>query len=101
MTTAAALRSSTLLKSFAKPNVERVDGAILDVAFPREDVTLVVDALLDRGIPFIFCTGAGVPSALQQRSPDAPVHSKPVTPEVLIRPLGAFLARGEQRPATA
>lgn len=82
-------------------NVERVDGAILDVALLGEDVTPVVDALLDRGVPFVFRTGLAVPSELYRRCPDAPVHSKPVAPEVPIRSLGALLARAERAPAAA
>ena len=82
-------------------NVERVNGAILDVDLRGEDVTPVVDALLDRGIPFIFHTGVGLPSELRQRCPDTPVHTKPVAAEALIGSLGALLARGEERLAAA
>ncbi len=82
-------------------NVERVDGAILDVNLRGEDVTPVVETLLDRGIPFIFHTGAGVPSGLHQRCPDTPVHTKPVAPEMLIDSLGALFSKGEERPAAA
>ena len=82
-------------------NVERVNGAILDVDLRGEDVTPVVDALLDRGIPFIFHTGISLPSELYQRCPDVPVHTKPVAAEALIGSLGALLARGEERPAAA
>ena len=82
-------------------NVERVNGAILDVDLRGEDVTPVVDALLDRGIPFIFHTGVGLPSGLRQRCPDTPIHTKPVAAEALIGSLGALLARGEERPAAA
>ena len=82
-------------------NVERVNGAILDVDLWGEDVTPVVEALLDRGIPFIFHTGVGLPPGLHQRCPGTPVHTKPVAAEVLIGSLGALLARGEVRPAAA
>ena len=82
-------------------NVERVDGAILDVDLRGEDVTPVVEALLDRGIPFVFHTGIGLPPGLRQRCPGTPVHTKPVAAEVLIGSLGALLAQGDERPAAA
>ena len=49
------------------------------------DVGQVVEVLLDRGVPFILHTGAGVPSGLQKRCPETPVQLKPVTSEVLVR----------------
>ena len=82
-------------------NVERVNGAILDVDLRGEDVTPVVEALLDRGIPFVFHTGVGLPPELYQRCPGTPIHTKPVAAEVLIGSLGALLAQGEERPAAA
>ena len=82
-------------------NVERVDGAILDVDLRGEDVTPVVEALFDRDIPFIFHTGVGLPPELRQRCPGTPIHTKPVAAEALIGSLGALLAQGEERPAAA
>ena len=77
-------------------NVERVDAAILDVDLQREDVSLVVEMLLDRGIPFIFHTGIEVPPALRRRCPEAPVHTKPASSDVLIASLAAVMSRPRQ-----
>jgi CheY-like chemotaxis protein len=36
---------------------ERLDGAVLDINLRNELVYPVADALLERGVPVVFCTG--------------------------------------------
>lgn len=85
--------ASTVSDALRLLNTERVDGAILDIDLHHEVATFVVDALLDRGVPFVFHTGAGVPLELQQRCPDVPVHTKPVAPQALVTSLASLFAR--------
>lgn len=70
----------------------RADVAILDINLAGERVFPVAQALLDRGLPFIFATGygrEGVPEAFQH----APVVAKPFTEEDLEAALKSALGR--------
>ncbi len=77
-------------------NVERVDGAILDIDLHGEGVTPIVDVLLDRRVPFIFYTGLGIPPELQRRCPGVPIHIKPVVLGVLVRSLADLMVQPRQ-----
>lgn len=56
---------------------ERLDGAILNVNLGGETVLPVAEALADRSIPFLFCTGyRDVPAALG-RFRGIPILAKP------------------------
>ena len=49
--------ASTVAKAISLIESESFDAATLDMNLGGEDSNLVADALLERGVPFIFCTG--------------------------------------------
>jgi CheY-like chemotaxis protein len=53
-----------------------IDGAILDINLGTEKVFPIADALVDRGIPFVFATGYG-PEGVLPRFAGCPVIAKP------------------------
>jgi len=53
-----------------------IDGAILDINLGGEQVFPIADALVDRGIPFVFATGYGG-LGLDPRFAGHPVIAKP------------------------
>ena len=55
---------------------ERIDAALLDVNLHGEKSDRVADALLTRGIPFIFCTGGSI-FDLAPKFRDRPFLRKP------------------------
>jgi len=64
------------------------DVAILDVNLHNEPITPVVEILIERGLPFVFATGAdlrGVPQPYRAR----PTLQKPFRAEALERALQA------------
>ena len=54
----------------------RIDGAFLDVNLGGEEAFPIADALVQRGIPFVFATGYG-PEDLGPRYAAYPVIAKP------------------------
>ena len=54
--------------------------ALLDVNLGRENSFPVADALLARGIPFVFATGYGEANMFPERFRHLPVLSKPYAP---------------------
>jgi CheY-like chemotaxis protein len=72
---------------------DRLDGAVLDIDLGGERAYSVADALVARGVPFVFATGYDhwvVPAAHAQ----APRCEKPVDTTVLTRTLSARIDRG-------
>jgi CheY-like chemotaxis protein len=69
-----------------------LDAAILDVNLGGEKVFPVADALLSRGVPFMFCTGYG-PADLAFRYPQSRLLNKPYEPGTLAATLKG-LGRG-------
>ena len=67
------------------------EGAVLDVDLRGEDVYPAADALVARAIPFVFHTGHGLKRDLFRRYPAAPVCSKPMHSEQLLRTLAGLL----------
>lgn len=61
-----------------------IDAAILDVDLQGRDVFPVADILEARGVPFLFHTGHGEQSVLQELYPNVPVCSKPISLCVLF-----------------
>ncbi len=59
-----------------------LDGAILDVNLGGEMVFPVADSLVERGIPFIFCTGYGRLSP-ETNFAQVPILAKPYQQEEL------------------
>jgi DNA-binding NtrC family response regulator len=74
---------------------ERVDGAILDAHLPDGDVSLIVDELVARGIPFVIHTGTGLPEALAERR--FPVFVKPTSTTRLMAELAWRIPRRAPR----
>ena len=68
------------------------DGAVLDVNIGGEKVFPVADALVERGIPFVFATGYGR-AGLDHRYAAAPVLTKPYSQQELVSVLSTFPGR--------
>jgi len=68
---------------------ETFDGAILDVNLNGSPIYPVADALIARGLPFLFITGYDAES-IGTRYPGVPVIQKPVEPEGLRIALAAL-----------
>jgi CheY-like chemotaxis protein len=56
---------------------ERFDIAVLDVRLGGQTSAPIARLLADKGVQFVFYSGQGLPAALHQRFPDAPVLAKP------------------------
>jgi CheY-like chemotaxis protein len=70
--------------SLVDSNLERIDGAVLDINLRNERVYPVADVLTARGVPFVFTTGydaVAVPTAYAC----APRCEKPVDKTQLVR----------------
>jgi DNA-binding NtrC family response regulator len=65
-----------------------IDAAVLDVNLRDVMVYPVADALIERGVPFVFATGYE-PSAIPARYADVLRCEKPVEPDTLARALSA------------
>ena len=65
---------------------ERLDGAVLDINLRGDLVYPVADALLERGVPFVFATGYSA-SAIPERYAAIARCEKPVEPETFIQAL--------------
>ena len=73
----------------AKSALDLIDGnslsaAVLDVTLADGTVAPVIEALVERGIPFIIQSGVGLPGDLALRFPDMIVLIKPTTSTVMI-----------------
>jgi CheY-like chemotaxis protein len=49
--------ASTVAEAVSLIDSESFDAATLDINLGEEDSNPIADALLERGVPFIFCTG--------------------------------------------
>ena len=70
----------------------RIDGAILDINLHGEPVYPVADALLERGVPFIFATGysaASIPAVYS----GAPRMEKPYDLRMVAHRLAGLIDR--------
>lgn len=52
-----------------------VRGAVLEVQVADGDVTLVAEALVERGIPMVFQSESDMPPALLRSCPDVPLEA--------------------------
>ncbi len=68
-----------------------INGAILDVNLADGDITPVVIALAERGVPTILQTGIGLPPGLAAKFPALAVHIKPCSPAHLINELSKLV----------
>ena len=74
-----------------------VDAAMLDIHVGDRDIFPVADALVDRGIPFVFLTGYGpdrLPAHLRQR----PIVNKPYSIAHLLETLGELIEDAHPAP---
>jgi len=67
-----------------------VDVALLDINLEGELVYPVANALMERGVPFVFVTGLS-PSEIPERFRHRPVVSKPYNDTVLRAALASML----------
>ena len=72
---------------------ETLDVALLDVNIAGEPVTAVAEALAERALPFVFCTGYQAEN-LPSRYPAAPILTKPFQIADLRSALERALASG-------
>ena len=87
---------ATVARALAVVADEPIDAAVLDANLAGSRVDAVADALVARGVPFVFATGYGR-EALPPRHGEAPVLVKPFAPAHLVAALAELVARG---PAT-
>ena len=76
----------TLDKALALLAAEPIDAAVLDINLKGQTVYPVADALIERGVPFVFATGysqAEVPPTYR----DVPRWEKPFNPQDLAKVL--------------
>ncbi|MFW5634266.1 MAG: response regulator [Erythrobacter sp.] len=66
----------------------RIDGAVLDINLAGDMVFPVADALLARGVPFLFSTGYDA-DELPQPYREVPHYRKPVLPRSVCEALFA------------
>jgi CheY-like chemotaxis protein len=71
---------------------ELFDLALLDININSEPVFDVADRLKDRGIPFVFVTGYGMPG-LPERFQNHPLCQKPFSTRQLVGALAGVLDR--------
>src|SRR5580704_15672118 len=84
--------AGALAEAMALAKQEEFDVAILDVNLHNEPITPVAEILTQRGLPFVFATGAdlrGVPQAYRSH----PTLQKPFRVEELKRALQAVAAK--------
>lgn len=70
----------------------KIDAAVLDINLRGETVFAVADALLARGVPFVFATGydsGSIPEAYRE----VPVWEKPFDPDQLAGKLPGLAGR--------
>ena len=76
-------------EALAAARREAFDLAILDVHLNGQAVFPVADALIERGIPFVFATGYGE-RGLPEQYRSRPILQKPFAKEDLERTLAAL-----------
>jgi CheY-like chemotaxis protein len=87
------VRSATKLQSALESAAEAsIDLALLDINLHGEKVFPVADALVARGIPFVFLTGYDS-TVLPERFGQRPTCRKPYTPKRLLAVLGSAAGR--------
>ena len=63
---------------------ETLSGAILDVKLHTEEVWPVARILVDRGVPFVFCSGHFDPDSLPDEWSDYPILTKPTRARQIV-----------------
>lgn len=70
---------------------EPLDAAILDMNLAGESVLPAAAILLDRGIPFLFCSGYSGAGRLPERFADVPRVAKPYTSTTIAAALADLI----------
>lgn len=70
--------------------LKQIDAALLNVMLCGKVSFPVADELRRRAIPFVFVTGND--TAVRERFPDVPVHSKPADLDAIVMSLAAVVA---------
>jgi CheY-like chemotaxis protein len=86
-----------LERAAAVARAEPLDVALLDVNVGGQLVTPVADALAERTIPFVFCTGYAAASLPAQHAA-VPIVMKPCQPQQLKEALLGALGGAPSRP---
>ena len=82
--------AAAIPRALALIEAERPDVALLDVNLNGQQATPVAAALRARSIPFVIISGYGRHQIGEPEFRDAPLISKPVRGEALIRMLAAL-----------
>jgi len=61
-----------------------IDAAIVDVNLRDRDSSPVLQALIDRDLPFVVQTAAQLPAAIARAHPDIAVLQKPIAPCAVV-----------------
>ena len=88
---AVAAEAGTIEEALKLARTAEFDVADLDVNLNSKPITPVVEALVERGLPFVFASGygqRGVPEAYR----DSPTLQKPFQVEALDQAIDAALA---------
>ena len=64
---------------------KEIDGAILDVDLRGVDVFPAAERLLEKDIPFVFHTGHGHKTQIEDRFPRSTVFKKPTSTGVMLK----------------
>lgn len=81
--------AKTVAEVFALASPIAIDCAVLDVILRKERVLPAAQALKERGIAIVFCTGSAELGGLSGEWPDAEVLSKPVSSQRLLEAVRA------------
>jgi CheY-like chemotaxis protein len=77
---------------YANDEALAIDGAVLDINLGGEKVFPVAQRLVDRGVPFIFCTGYGA-EGLPRDFANVPTIAKPYLEETLKTVLSSQIGK--------
>ncbi|WP_075216808.1 response regulator [Mongoliimonas terrestris] len=74
---------------------ERLDGALLDINVRGTLVYPVAEALIERGVPVVLCSGYALTSAIPAPYDKLPQIAKPYNPSALRDTLNVVFAGGK------
>lgn len=77
----------SLKESLKFIEAETIDGAILDVDLRGVDVFPAAEKLREKSIPFVFHTGHGDKSQIEDRFPRSTVFKKPTSTDIMLKKL--------------